>query len=79
MAYYVLYESVPDAKQGNRTGEPIKSHTILRRTHPAIWAARRPPPYDKHFFTRLLWWAEIPDEVLDDPAVQREYASGFQE
>jgi hypothetical protein len=56
MAYFVVYRL---------SQSPSPSNVILRRTHPIVWAANPPPAArEAGMVTTLLWWTEIPDEVI---------------
>lgn len=63
MAWFLTYE------WQQRDGEPHKSSVVLRQTHPVVWIAKPPEVFLKSGLSNtLLFFAEIPDEVVDEVA-----------
>lgn len=60
MAWFVTYE------WRQRDEEPRRSSVVLRRTHPVAWIANPPANFTEAGLSNtLLFYAEIPDEVVD--------------
>jgi hypothetical protein len=76
MAYYVVYETMPDVADPAQPHKPVGGRrcVLLHRTHPVVWAARPVETINgDRFRNQILFWHEMPDEVLDHPDVLRAF------
>jgi len=66
MAYFVVYEL---HREGHRMMS-MSGNKILLNTHPLVWAARPPEIAERmRILTTILWWIEVPDEIVNNPDV----------
>lgn len=72
--YFIAYEIVPRAHAS--TIPTRRANAIIEDVHPLIWVARPTSPYDDHFTTTVLWWAEISEEVACDDRATGYFSRG---
>lgn len=60
--YFVVWEA-HDKKTGKAR---TISNTIIKDTHPLVWAASPPEPYSQHYITYLRFWEEISEQFVNE-------------
>lgn len=68
-AYLVAYEI-----RNKVNGHTSTHNAIVVDKHPVVWLAQVPQLFSKYYTSRLLFYAEIPIELLDNPSVRQTYA-----
>jgi len=67
--FFVVYES-----RNKSDGSIVIIHNeVLHNIHPVLWLAQPPDAYNEHFTSRLLFFAEIPASVAENPLVKAHY------